>query len=225
MSRRVWIPCTAFAALALAALAFAGTRSLTVRTFSLGVGNVYPVATAQPNGQQVCEGPVVSQKPFQIVGIWGLAPRGLVPPEVRVEDPATGRVLASGRVATVHTVYRWSARLNRTVAGGKPVRVCVVAREDEVELTGFESQHPDIAIDGTRTAQAPNGSEFALVFVSDRGHTFFNSLPLAFSRAQLFHPSWVGSWTFWLFLAALIAAFGLAVVAVGRAAAADETEA
>ena len=223
MSRRVWIPSAVFAALALIALAFAGTRNMAVRTFSLDVPNIYAVATAEPHGEPVCEGPVVSQKPFQIVGIWGLAPHGLVPPEVRVEDAATGRVLANGQIATVATLGRWSARLSRTVPGGKPVRVCVVAREDEAELTGFASQHPTIAIDGTRTKQAPNGSEFALVFISDRGHTFVNSLPLAFSRAQLFHPSWVGSWTFWVFLGALIATFGLGVMAISAAAAADET--
>ena len=223
MSRRVWLPFAAFATLVLIALAFAGTRNMPIRVFSLGVGNVTPVATAEPHGTAVCEGPVVSPKPFQTVGIWGLAPHGLVPPEVRIEDAATGRVLTSGRVATTFTAYRWSARLRRTVPGGRRLRVCVVARVDEVELTGDPSQHANIAIDGSRTTQAPNGLEYALVFISDHGHTFFNSLPLAFSRAKLFRPSWVGSWTFWVFLGALLATFCLGAVAIRAAADADQT--
>ena len=69
---------------------------------------------------------------------------------------------------------------------------------------------------------SPPGEKFSLALLSDGDRSLLGSLPTAFSRASLWRPSWVGAWTFWVLAIALLATFGLAVVAVISAAGDDD---
>ena len=71
---------------------------------------------------------------------------------------------------------------------------------------------------GVTVTGIPAGQRFSLVLLSDGDRSLLGSLSLAFSRASLWRPSWVGAWTFWVLVIALLVTFGLAVVAVVRAA-------
>jgi hypothetical protein len=70
------------------------------------------------------------------------------------------------------------------------------------------------------------GSAAAIVLLRSQSSSVLSLLPTIFRRAALFRPTWMGEWTFWVLLAALVAAFPLAALAVASATADDrETEA
>jgi hypothetical protein len=136
---------------------------------------------------------------------------------VAVQDAVTREELASGRIgATTPTEY--IAHLNKTVAGGRPLRICLVGNLNTFSVLGG----PAASTSAEMTGRKP-GAEFSLALLND-DRSLLGSLSTAFSRASLFRPAWVGSWTFWLLACALLAAFGLGVAAVTSAASADGEE-
>jgi hypothetical protein len=62
---------------------------------------------------------------------------------------------------------------------------------------------------------------FSLVLLNDGSGSLLDSLSTAFARASLWRPGWVGAWTFWGLTVALVATFGLAVIAIADGARAD----
>ena len=66
------------------------------------------------------------------------------------------------------------------------------------------------------------GDVVSLVLRSKPDHSLLGSLPTVFSRAALWRPSSVGTWTFWLLAFGTLAAFGLGVIAVVGAAESDD---
>jgi hypothetical protein len=204
------------ALLVVVALLVSAAVSGPVRTFALDVPNAIPVAQLHPSLRS-CEGPVVSDGPAGSVGIWGAAASGRATLTVQVQDARTNRILATGPISATTGNGRYTAHLSRAVAGGRPLRICVLDDSGQFVLSGSTSAHPNIIMTG-----GVPGAEFSLVLL--RGRSLLDSLPLAFGRASLWRPSWVGGWTFWVLTIALLATFGLGVGAVLSAAAADDED-
>lgn len=204
------------ALVAVVALLAAGSGGVAQRTAVAEVPNLYAMP-ALHRGGEACEGPLVSHGPARQVAIWGGSgtPSGQV--TVTVQDAATHNVLASGTLQTSAVRGRWVARLDQQVPGGRPLLVCVTDDAGTFALGGAVLSAPGLAATGL-----PTGQKFSLALLSDGDRSLFGSLSTAFSRASLWRPSWVGPWTFWLLVIALLATFGLAVVAVVRATDDDE---
>lgn len=211
-TRWVLLPATAATVIALAGLLIAGSRHLTVRTASADAPNQSTIATLRP-GPAVCEGPIISQGPARGVGIWGSAAGTTARVTITVKDAATHEILASGSLHAVAQEGEWTARLARHVRGGHPVQICLTENVGAFSLAGSASSDAHVTVTGV-----PTGQRFSLVLLSDGDQSLFGSLSLAFSRASLWRFSWVGAWTFWVLAIALLMAFGLAVIAVVRAA-------
>lgn len=212
---RSWIPFVVLAGLALIALLIAGSRELGVRTFALNAPNQTPVAVLRPS-HPLCQGPVSSRGPAQSVKIWGAAVGGPAGLTVDVSDSQTERLLADGRLRATVKPQAYQTRLSKTVPGGHPLRVCVTADTNSFSLLGSPAAHPNVVMTGGKP-----GFEFSLVLLHDTGQSFLGSLGAAFSRASLYRPTWVGSWTFWLLTGALVGLIILGAVAIRAAASAD----
>ncbi len=172
---------------------------------------------ALDRGHRACEGPLVSDGTASRVAVWGASRSPTARLEMQVQDAGTRAVLASGSVQTRPVEQQWMARLVRPVPGGRPVRICVVEDSGRFSLAGAAGGAP-----GLVTTGLPPGQHFSLVLLDDGHRSLLGSLSTAFSRASLWRPSWVGAWTFWVLAIALLAAFGVAGLAVVTAARDDD---
>lgn len=214
--RRHLLAGAGIAVVVLAVLALAGAGGIAVRTYALDAPNQDPVALVGP-GAQVCEGPVTSQTAAAGVGLWGASTAGGARITVDVQDAAGGAILASGVLAVPAVENEYEARLDRPVRGGRPVRICLRGDTGTFSAAGSAATSPDVVM----TGKVARGNEFSLVLLS-APQSLLGSLPTAFSRASLWRPDWVGSWTFWVLAAALAGTFGIAALAVADAGSADE---
>lgn len=213
--RRIWLLASAPALVAVAALLVVGARGRAVRTYALEAPNYVTVAVLHPH-QRECEGPVVSDGPAVRVGIWGASAAAPARLAVDVSDATTGRVLARGALLATAAQRQWTADLEPAVPGGRPLRVCVTDTANTFSLSGSAPQSNIL------TTGKVKGAEFSLVLLSNGRGSLLSSLSTAFARASLWHPAWVGSWTFWVLAAGLLATFGLAAAAVVGAAAGED---
>lgn len=212
---RVTLVFIALAAAALVALLIAGSSTLVLRTFALDSPNQFPVA-AVGHSEPVCEGPVTSQGRAQAVEIWGAAVAAPAQLIVEVEDASTRERLAAGKFVATTVPNAYTARLDAPVAGGRPLRVCLIADIGSLALLGSPAVHPNIVL-----TDGKPGLEYSLALLDDTGQSLLDSLGTAFSRASLFRPTWTGSWTFWLLAAALLGTVALGAVSISAAAGAD----
>jgi hypothetical protein len=201
--------------LAIVALLLAASRQMPVRSYDLNAPNQTPVGTLRPGGR-VCEGPVIPAADTRVVAIWGQSTSPSATVRIEVEDARTRRLLAARRVVAGSVPNAAVARLGSDIPARQPLTICVADEAGGFSLWGSAASHPGIVMTGT------SGSEFSLVLISAATHTFVGSLGLAFSRAALWRPSWVGPWTYWVFLFALLALFGVSALAIARASTEDE---
>jgi hypothetical protein len=218
--QRAWVPFTLFALLALLALFVSGLHRGTIRAFALGVPSAKTVAVAGP-GRQVCEGPIRSQEAFQSVVLSGRYVSGK--PLVRIwgAGPSHPELISAGPVEASGTGVRgpYLAMLSTAVDRGVSVKVCVVDAGGELELQGYKPGYGGAAIAGSKRPLA-----FSVVLMEPGKHSFLSSLSLAFSRASLFRPSWVGRWTFWALLIALLGVVPIGAVAISAAIRSEEDQ-
>jgi hypothetical protein len=219
------LACTTLAVLALAGLLVAATQPIARRTFLLDAPNATLLAVLRPSSH-VCEGPIVSQSPTQSVGFWGMAgPGQRAQLTVGIQDAATHKLLASVPVAAPPVEAQVRARLRRPLPAGLPLTICLTQDAGTLSLYGSGAENPRIVMTSKLIGPQPtNGrdQEFSLDLFEN--HSLLDSVGLAFSRAALWRPSWVGTWTFWVLAVALLGAFGLGVAATVTAASADEDE-
>jgi hypothetical protein len=218
--RRAWAPFAFFALIVLIALLLAGLRGGVVRAYAVGVPAVRKVAVARPH-HEVCEGPISSQYAFQSVVLWGIYVSGK--PLVRVSglSAAAKGVISAGLVerSPPGGYGRFTAKLRSSVAGDQAVEVCVSDPDGKLRLRGSTPGYTGVAIGGTKSLTA-----FSMVLLEPTRHSFLGSLSLAFSRAALFRPSWVGPWTFWVLLIALLGAIPVAAFAISAALRSEEDQ-
>ncbi|MGH3261193.1 MAG: hypothetical protein ACRDNS_04270 [Trebonia sp.] len=196
---------------AVLALLIAGLQGVAIRSFVLRSPNQTPVAALHPS-QSVCEGPVAGHGPSEGIAVWGAALSPTARLTLTAQDAATHRSLGSGSVTAFADEDRWAAGLGHGVPGGRPLRICVTDSSGIFSLAGSGAVNPAVVMTG-----AGSGQEFSLALLSGE-RSLFSTLPTAFSRASLWRPSWVGSWTFWVLLIGVAATFALGVMAVTRAA-------
>jgi hypothetical protein len=208
------MPFAAMAVIVLIALVVSASGGVTRRALVLRVPNQRAVALLRAP-HRVCQGPLTAGSSSQSVAIWGASVVGPARVTVAVIDAQSGASLATGHVFATTSTGEYVAHLTRSVPAGRPLRVCLTTNLNTFELLGATANDPNVVMTGPK-----RGLEFSLALLNDR-HSLLNSLPTAFSRAALFKPSWVGSWTFWLLTAGLLATFGLAGVAITAAAADD----
>lgn len=196
---------------AVVALLIAGLQGVEMRTFVLYSPNQTAVAVLHPS-DTVCEGPVTSHDQSRGIAVWGAAGSPTATLMLAAQDGATHRSLASGSVTAFAQEDRWSADLGRGLPAGRPLRICVTDTSGVFSLFGSGTVNPAVVMTG-----AGSGEQFSLALLSGE-RSLFSALPTAFSRASLWRPSWVGSWTFWLLLIGVAATFALGITAVTRAA-------
>lgn len=206
----------ALAVLTLGGLAIAGTRPMPVRTFALGAPNQTAVVVLQP-GRRVCESNISSRGAFDQVGIFGasVGAPGRLAASIRARGDR--RLSAIGSLVTTPTPAELFIPLSPRVAGGSPITVCLrnVSRA-AFSLLGSPTVRPGVTMSGSHGKY-----EFSLVLRRSTGQSFLSSLPLAFSRAALWRPSWVGPWTYWTLLGLLVLAFPVAALTVAAATSED----
>jgi hypothetical protein len=215
-TRQALLPGIAVTLLVLVALLLAGLQPQMVRTAAAHAPDQLTIAVLRP-GKSVCEGPLVSRGPARSVGIWGAASRGPAHLTVTVREATTHAMLATGSLEAPAAEAEQTSRLARAVPGGRPLQVCLTDNVNNFSLVGSAVSAPSVVSTGLTS-----GQRFALVLLSDGSHSLLSSLSTAFSRASLWRPSWVGSWTFWALTIMLLASFGAALVAVASAASADD---
>jgi hypothetical protein len=210
-----WAPFVISALVAGAVLVVLALRPLTVREFALDAPNQQQVALVKP-GDLVCEGPITTPAAIQGIGIWGGPVSGSSQLTATIEDASSRRPLATGTITAVG-VSEVRKLLNATVAQGRAVRVCLRGRSGEFSLLGSPAVDAGVVIHG-----GASDSEFSLVLLRRSGQSLLGSLPLAFGRASLWRPGWVGSWTFWVLAGLLLTTILLGALAIASAARDDE---
>jgi hypothetical protein len=217
--RRPWIAFVVIVLLALAGLLATGATGRSFRTFALGAPNAAQIALVQP-GLTVCEGAVTSSAAAGAVEIWAASDEGLSEVITSVRDAATGARLASGATLVNQQPSEYSAGLDDPVRAGRPLNVCLTNRGPQpLSLLGSAPVRPTVvAEESGRSLHA----EFSLVLMSAGHPSEIGLLGTAFARAALWRPSWVGSWTFWLLVAGLLATIPLGAFAIGAAFSEDE---
>jgi hypothetical protein len=215
LPRRPWLAFVVSALIALIVLVVLSLRPLSVRQYALGAPDQFPVAVLKP-GDRVCEGPIRTPTSIQQVGIWGGAVTDRSDTTVSVDNAGSGRELAGGTLTATGAAEQ-HVTLSRTIAADQSIRVCLTQRRNAFSLLGSPSVNPTVVMTG-----AQPGSQYSLVLLQRSGTSLLNSLPTAFSRASLFKPSWVGSWTFWLLAGLLVATIALGAIGIALAAREDE---
>lgn len=213
--RRLGLICAMLAVAAIIGLIVAAAQPITVRSFVLYARPMTPILGIDPP-QRLCEGPITSSHPFDVVEIWGAAlahHRAHV--DILVQDTQGHAVLSAGRVTVTDAAGLYTAQLTRPVSSAQPVRVCVSATSDHYIALGTNPVDPGVVLAGHP------GLQFSLNLADNRP-SLLGTLSRAFSRAALWRPAWVGAWTFWVLAAGVLAAFGAAIVAVMRAVQEDE---
>ena len=206
--------CTGAAVLTIAAAEDARHLAFTVDT------RLSKLAAVIAPRQEACQRDVDVEARFDAVQlVYGTFHRPGPTLAVRVLDSPTGRTLATGHQPAGYPDNRPTAT---AVSPGVPapgrVDVCVRnAGGRRVALWGGDASdaYPSRATVGDR----PASGDLSLVLLRRHARTALSLVPTIFRRAALFHPSWVGSWTFWLLLAGVVLVMpALLCVAVGRAA-------
>jgi len=207
------------AILGLIALLGAAATEQRPIAFSLDIPPTAPVMTLYP-GHAACEGPIQTSVAFAAVQAY-LAP--IAAPgaalDLTVSDSQSGATLATGHLASGYGIEIGpSIALDSTVLPGRSVVVCFHSKGPRpVALFGGPGG-PEL----TQTfAGKPTAAHVGLIFLRPHPRSLLSLLPAVFERAALFHPRWVGAWTFWVLTVALLAAFGLAGFAVAAAARGD----
>ena len=219
------------AVIAFAVVAVAGLGALVIAA----AGDRRPVAftlnengleslTAFHQGQRACQGPINVPVPY--AGVFAFIGTARAPGTLlttTVTDDATGATLASGHVFARNepgvAAPRYAIGFNRTVPANRTMTICFTSEGPALAaLVGGLDVDSSITLTvaGRRTEQ-----EAAMLFLRPHPPTLLSDLPTLFTRAALFRPGWVGEWTYWVLLIAVLAGFWFAAMALARAARED----
>jgi len=182
------------------AVAASDSRSL---AFTLGVAPTQ-VAVALEPGQEACQEPIAVPAEFDavemIIGSYFLPGPKLA---VEVRDAATGAMLTSGRLAAGYPDNSTQSVPVGPVSAGRRIAVCVRNEGGRrAALYGgiaLAARGSEVRVDGH-----PVDADVTLVFRRQRPSSLLALVPDLARRATLFHPGWVGAWTFWVLGGALI---------------------
>ena len=187
--------------------------------FSLAVRASQPGILLQPK-QSVCQSDIDVEEPFDEVSLL-LATYFQPGPrlELRVTDTRTARLLALGVLPDGYPDGKVSvAKLRGTVPAGGRATLCIRnagTRKVAMFSGPYSDNEPSTgAVDGRYIAY-----DLLVEFVRSKPRSTLDLIPDVFQRASLFHPAWVGAWTFWVLSGLLLLGVPLLL---GRALAAAE---
>jgi hypothetical protein len=205
-----------------AGLVLAGAHDQRRTAFPGDVPTTRTVATLGP-GQTVCQAPIPASSAFSGVELFLPAPTPGARLAATVFDTRTRRALAHGQMTIATGTATPSVRLAPAVSAGTSAELCLTDRSAvPVALSG---NTPTSISGGLLVHGKPSGAAFSLVLLQPHPTSLLGALPTMFSRASLFRPTWVGSWTFWLLLALIVAALPIAGAALVTAIRADQRRA
>ena len=228
-SRRLaLIGLAAVAAIGLLGLVAASITSKTQVVQSLGVAPIYPIAPLHPQGGTVCEDPIPLANAVHNVRVHvGTQGQPGVPLDVTVSrtqgpDLPPGPQIAQGHVAGgwVDNGTPQTAKVSG-VAAGQRVKICITNRGTRWAYAFGDIGVPPAGIEfrsGPRPTNTPAEGkvdgvglqgDIALEFASDQPRSLLARVPDMFDRASAFRPGFVGAWTYWLLLAAILIAVPL----------------
>ena len=189
--------------------------------FSLAVRPSQPGILLQPH-QFVCQRGIDVEQPFDSVSLL-LATYFQPGPRLAlsVTEDRTGRRLATGVLPDGYPDSKTSvAKLSGTVRAGVGATLCIrnTGTRKVAMFSGPDSDNAPstAAIDRRRIEY-----DLLVDFVRSKPRSTLASIPEVFRRAALFHPGWVGVWTFWVLAGLLL--FGVPVV-LARALVSAERE-
>jgi len=192
----------AFAA-GLVALAIVLVTDRRHMAFSLAVRPSMPGVVVQP-GHEACQRRIDVEEPFDSITILAAAyfrPYPLL--SVRVLDHATRRPIAAGNLGAGHPENKVTAiGLHPTVPKGRPVDLCI--RNVGAWKLGLFSSAPTDNEPSYATLDGRLIAADILVDFQRPPRTALSLVPDIFRRAALFHPRWMGAWTFWVLAAVLV---------------------
>jgi hypothetical protein len=204
MRRAALIALLAAALAGVAVVAIAGASRERTLAFTLGAPSSAPAVVLRP-GDTVCQAPIAVAAGFDGVelqpGTFGAAgsPLALV-----VRRLPGGQPLARGRLAAGYAdVKRETIHVGAVPAGGE-VAVCVTnagSRRTALYGTGDAAARTSSALLDGR----PTGMDLDLVFRTGARSTLA-LVPDMLARMALFRGGWVGTWLYWLLLAAILLA-------------------
>jgi hypothetical protein len=123
--------------------------------------------------------------------------------EFRVLDHRSGRRVAAGVLPDGYPDSRVSTvRFDRTVPSGERIDLCV--KNVGVRKVALFSGPPGDNEPSHATIDGRPIAADILVDFNRSPRSMLSLVPDVFRRAALFHPSWVGSWTFWLLAVVLL---------------------
>jgi hypothetical protein len=184
--------------LILLALAAAADRRATALSLDAPTGG--PAAVLSPGGS-TCEGPLTVPSRISAVTVWtspAATTGGAVahlrgdgaPPQSAPLTPVSGEGQFAFQAAR--------AALGRPLGPGR-LTVCISWRGPGRIILGGSSP-----------------TQLAIVFDRPDPPSLLGALPAALRRAALFHPGWVGAWTFWALLGGLLGGLLLVLAAARR---------
>jgi hypothetical protein len=190
--------------------------------FSLAVRPSQPGILIQP-GQSICQRGIDVEQPFDSVSLL-LATYFQPGPrlDMRVTDSRSGRLLAAGVLPDGYPDSKVSVtKLGGTVPAGGRATLCVRnagARKVALFSGPYSDNAPSTgAIDGRYVSY-----DLLVDFVRSKPRSTLSLIPDVFERASLFHPAWVGAWTFWVLGGLLL--FGVPLLLLRALSSAEREE-
>jgi hypothetical protein len=216
MRKPVAIAFTAVLALGILAVVLAGLTNRSDRVQSLGVLPVSPVAPISA-GQEVCQSSIALAEPLRRVR-FNIGTQGKPGPalDVTVREPNTRAVLGRGAVkpgwidnGTPQEVTTGEIPAERYVAvcirNRGPVRAYVFGEVSHGQLgTGPVGVSPTVSTSSAEIDGQAIAGDLSMSFVSERPRSALSLVPAMFRRASVFRPEFVGPWTYWLLLVAVL---------------------
>jgi hypothetical protein len=218
MPRRALVVFLVVFAAGVAVLVLAAAADHRRLAFTLSVLPSQVAAVLEP-GDEACVRHVDVEAGFDRAQLtFGTFRQAGPPLSLRVLDAATGAQRAAGSLPGGYADgLPAEARLAPAVRAPGVVDVCVRnAGSRRVALYGGLTSRRDPAYATLNGARLPLRVRLALYRPS---RSALSLVPRMFERAALFHPRWVGAWTFWALLAlVLVVAPALVCAAIARAA-------
>ncbi|MDQ6749402.1 MAG: hypothetical protein M3Z33_01400 [Actinomycetota bacterium] len=192
------------------------------RGFRLGL-NTESVVMVEP-GQEACRTLIrppqagANRVTFWVSGT--SADRSAPPVTVRIRKGRQSQLLAIARL-TAGPAGQRQARLRGSLAGSRKVAACFT-NAGAVSLRLMPRPGTPTRVVPARLTEASDNVDVALELAREPERSLLSELPDSFQRAALFRPGWVGAWTFWLLLAALVIGVPALLGRALRAALAEE---
>ena len=133
--------------------------------------------------------------------------------DLRFTDPG-GRTITTGRIAAGWTGGAVTVPVTRVRRSEATGRMCVRnGGAEPLGISGLVSQFLKASVNGAEQQAA-----VSILFYRDGSESWWSLLPTIAHRAGILKGAFAGGWSFWVALALLLAAAGVAVAVIARGA-------